>query len=325
MPEIPAPLPGQERYVAPVGETPLEKTGTLDTSRPPEGRWREMWKHLRKRPMFWVAAAILFILLIVTLFPGWLTTQGPRDGNLSINWEGPQSGHPFGLDGQGYDVYTRVIYGARASIMVGLIATVLATVIGLVVGALAGFYGGILDEIVSRIADVFFAVPLLLGAIVALSAMRNQFTGVGYWGGVLSVSFVLAIFGWPQVARIARGAVLQVKNLEFVDASRSLGSTRWRDLWRHVVPNSLAPIIVVTTVSLGIFIVAEATLSYLGIGLPNNVTSWGYDINRATDRIRSGQSMHAMFFPGGALFVTVLSFMLLGDALRDALDPKARK
>lgn len=325
MPEIPTTLPGQERFVAPAAQTPLEETGTVDDSRPPEGQWSAMWKALRVRPMFWVSAVILLVLLLVTVFPGWFTTMGPRDANLSINWEGPQSGHIFGLDGQGYDVYTRVVYGARASILVGLIATLAATAIGLIMGALAGFYGGWLDEVISRLADVFFAVPLLLGAIVALAAVRNQFESMGYWTSVAAVAGVLAVFGWPQVARIARGAVLEVKNLEYVDASRAIGSTRWRDLWRHVVPNSLAPVIVVTTVSLGIFIVAEATLSYLGIGLPSNVTSWGYDINRSTDRIRGGDSMHAMFFPGGALFITVLAFMLLGDALRDALDPKARK
>lgn len=324
MPEIPAPLAGQQRFVAPLEETPLEETGTLDTSRPPEGRWHEAWASLRKNPTFWVSAFILFCLLFISLFPGLLTQYGTRESNLSINWEGPQSGHWFGLDGQGYDVYTRVIYGARASILVGVTATAAATLIGLVVGALAGFYGGWLDEVISRLADVVFAIPLLLGAIVALSALRNQFPGLGYWGGIFAVSSVLAAFGWPQVARIARGAVLQIKNLEYVDASRAIGSTRWRNLWQHVVPNSLAPIIVITTVSLGVFIVAEATLSFLGIGLPPNVTSWGYDINQATSRIRSGQAMHALFFPSGALFITVLSFMLLGDALREALDPKGR-
>jgi oligopeptide transport system permease protein len=327
MPEIPttAPLPGQEHFVAPLGETPLVATGTLDTSRPPESQWKEAWKNLRRNVLFWIAAVIIGFVAIVVLFPGLFTDLDPAKADLSRSLEGSSPGHIAGFDKQGYDVFARTIYGARASVAVGLACTFVVTFLGLLTGALAGFYAGWSDTIVSRVADIFFAIPLLLGAIVGLSVLNNVWPDRGFWGGVGAVTFALAAFGWPQVTRIARSAVLEVKNLEFVDAARAIGASRSRNLWRHVVPNSLAPVIVIATVSLGIFIVAEATLSFLGIGLPYGVVSWGNDISAAQNQIRSGQRLGVLFWPAGALALTVLGFILLGDAVQDALDPKSRK
>ncbi|GAA3546171.1 peptide ABC transporter permease [Aeromicrobium flavum] len=327
MPEIPttAPLPGQDHFVAPLGETPLEATGTLDTSRPPESQWKEAWKNLRRNVLFWVSAIILGFVLVVVAFPGLFTDLNPLKADLSRSLEGPSSGHIAGFDKQGYDVFARTIYGARASVSVGVACTLVVTILGLISGALAGFYGGWVDTIVSRIADIFFAIPLLLGAIVGLSVLNNAWPDRGFGGGVVAVTFALAAFGWPQVTRIARSAVLEVKNLEFVDAARAIGASQARNLWRHVVPNALAPVIVIATVSLGIFIVAEATLSFLGIGLPYGVVSWGNDISAAQNQIRSGQRLGVLFWPASALAVTVLGFILLGDAVQDALDPKSRK
>lgn len=209
--------------------------------------------------------------------------------------------------------------------VIGLLTTIIVTIIGLFSGAIAGFFGGWVDTIISRAADIFFAIPLLLAAIVGLSALNNVWPNRGYWGGVTAVVIALAVFGWPQITRIARGAVMEIKNLEFVDAARSLGASKWRNLFKHIIPNALPPVIVTATVSLGVYIVAEATLSFLGIGLPPSVVSWGNDIAAAQPQVRSGDNLHVLFFPAGALALTVLSFMLLGDAVRDALDPKARK
>lgn len=327
MPELPMTpaLPGQERYVAPLADTPLQETGTVDTSRPPESQWKEAWKNLRGNWLFWVSAVMLLLVLIVVLFPGLFTNLDPRATDLSRSLEGPSEGHIAGFDKQGHDVFARTVYGARASVMVGIFATVFVTVLGLLTGPIAGFYGGFTDTFVSRLADIFFAIPLLLGALVGLSILNNVWPDRGFWGGVIAVTFALAAFGWPQVTRISRSAVLEVKNLEFVDAARAIGATRRRNLWRHVVPNSLAPVIVISTVSLGIFIVSEATLSFLGIGLPFNVVSWGNDIASAQVQVRSGQRLGVMFWPAGALAFTVLSFILLGDAVQDALDPKSRR
>lgn len=323
MPE--SPRPGQGRFVASLEETPLQAIDSIDDSAPPTSLWKDAWQQLRGNPVFLVSVALLVFIFVVVLFPGLFTGQDPRSCVLSKSLEPAQSGHPMGFDRQGCDVFARTVYGARASVAVGILTTVFVAIVGLVTGAAAGFYGGWADTIISRIADMFFAIPLLLAAIVLLSILNNVWPDRGFFGGVIAVVGALALFGWPQITRITRGAVLTVKNAEFVDAATAIGATRRRNLIRHVTPNSLAPVIVTSTVSLGIFIVAEASLSYLGIGLPSSVVSWGNDIASAQALVRSGQHLGVMFYPAGALLLTVLSFILLGDAVRDALDPKANK
>ena len=319
------PQPGQERFVAPSIDTELPAANDVDTSHPPESQWKQAWKALRGNWIFWFSAILLLLVLIVVCFPTLFTSVDPRSADLSNSLGKPQPGHIFGFDRQGYDVFARTIHGARASVVIGLLTTLIVTILGLFTGAIAGFFGGWIDTIISRAADIFFAIPLLLAAIVGPSALNNVWPNRGYWGGVSAVVIALAVFGWPQITRIARGAVMELKNLEFVDAARSLGASKWRNLFTHLIPNALPPVIVTATVSLGVYIVAEATLSFLGIGLPSSVVSWGNDIAAAQPQVRSGDNLHVLFFPAGALALTVLSFMLLGDAVRDALDPKARK
>lgn len=317
-------LPGQERFVAPIEETPLQATGTLDTSTPPESQWKEAWKILRKNWLFWVSAAMIVLVAVVVIAPGLFTDLDPTKADLSKSLDGPSSGHIAGFDKQGYDVFARTIYGARASVLVGLLSTILIVVIGVITGAIAGFYGGFADTVFSRIADMFYAIPLLLGAIVGLSMVNNIWPDRGEFGAITAVVIALGAFAWPQITRIARAAVMQVKHLEFIDAARAIGATRRSNLIRHVVPNSMAPVIVTATVSLGILIVAEATLSFLGIGLPFHVVSWGNDISAAQVQVRSGNRMGVLYWPAGALAFTALGFILLGDAVSDALNPRRR-
>lgn len=320
-----SPLPGQERFVAPVDETPLLEVDQVDIADAPASQWQEVWKRLRRNPLFLVSMVLLAGVLLVVLVPGLFTNSDPRYCATGRSLDGATAGSPFGFNRQGCDVWARSLYGARASVAVGVLTTILVAVVGSIVGAVAGYGPRWLDSVLSRITDVFFAIPLVLAAIVALSAVNNIWPERGFWGGVLVVVIALSAFGWPQVMRIMRGSVFEIKNLEFVDAARAIGGSPAKNLMRHIVPNALAPVIVTSTVALGIFIVAEATLSFLGLGLPPTVISWGNDIADAQSQVRSGTRLGVLFVPAGFLAVTVLTFILLGDAVRDALDPKARQ
>lgn len=307
--------PHQAHFFADLDSTPLGLVDLVDESAAPASLWSEAWRSLRRRPLFWISATLILLVMLVAAFPSLFSSLDPRFCELKYSLDPPSAGHPFGFDRQGCDIYSRTIYGARASVTVGVLTTLAVVLIGSLVGAFAGFYGGWFDSLLSRVTDIFFAIPLVLAAIVVMQMYDTV--------SVMTVTLVLAIFGWPQIARITRGAVMGVKNEDFITAAKALGSSRLMTLGRHIMPNSAAPIIVTATVSLGIFIVAEATLSFLGIGLPPTVTSWGADIAKAQASLRSQPSV--LFYPAGALALTVLSFIMMGDVVRDALDPKARK
>ena len=278
------------------------------------GFWRDTWRGLSRRPKFVVAAALIGFFLVLAMFPALFTSADPGYADPYQSLLAPSAAHWFGTDLQGHDIYARTVYGARASITVGVGATLVVFVVGGVLGALAGFYGGWIDAVVSRVADVFFGIPLLLAAIVLMQVMHHR--------TVWTVVAILALFGWPQLARIARGAVLAVRDNDYVMAAQALGLSRFGILIRHVVPNALGPVIAVAAISLGLFIVTEATLSYLGVGLPPSVVSWGGDINVAQTRLRAGSPI--LFYPAGALALAVLAFLMMGDVLRDALDSTSR-
>lgn len=307
--------PGQEHYIAETDETGLGAVDAVKDESAPSSQWGEAWRYLRRRPLFWVAATMIVIAVLVALFPGLFTSVDPRACELSRSLADPEPGHPFGFNRQGCDIYSRLIYGARASVAVGVLSTLIVTVLGSIIGAVAGFWGGWIDAVLSRITDIFFAIPLVLAAIVVMQLFKEHRT-------ILTVALVLGAFGWVSIARITRGAVMSVKNEEFVQAARSVGASKFRILFSHIMPNAAAPIISYATVALGTFIVAEATLSFLGIGLPPTVVSWGGDISQAQQSLRTDPGV--LFYPATALGLTVLSFIMMGDVLRDALDPKAR-
>ena len=306
-------------FVAPVDETPLLATDALKTDQAPLSLWADAWRKLRRRPLFIISALLILALTVVALFPGLFSSVAPNEGCELANSEGgPTGGHPFGFTFQGCDIYSRVVHGTQASLSVGVLSVLCVLVVGVTVGAIAGYYGGWIDAVLARLGDVFFALPLLLGALVItqLPLFREN-------KSVWTVVFVIALLAWPQMARITRGAVIEVRNADFVTAARALGVSKFGALVRHVLPNALAPVIVLATLELGVFIVAEATLSFLGIGLPQSIMSWGNDIAGAQSSIRTHPQI--MLYPAAALSITVLSFIMLGDAVRDALDPKSRQ
>ena len=308
-------LPGQERYVAPLDETPLKAVDSMDESAPASNMWADAWRTLRKNPLFIISGLLIIFIVFVALFPSVLTKQNPNYCTLDNSLEPASSGHPFGFDLQGCDVYSRVVYGTRTSLSVGVFATLLVVLLGTLIGAIAGFFGGWVDAVLSRLTDIFLALPILLGAIVVLQMFKTS-------SSIWKIILVMTLFGWTSVARIARGAVMEAKNLEFNTASTALGSTPIRNLFRHILPNSLAPIIVVGTTSLATYIVLEATLSFLGVGVQPPTPEWGSLLSTSKEYLNSAS--YLCTFPGLFIVLAVLGFNLLGDGLRDALDPRLK-
>ncbi|MDX2732022.1 ABC transporter permease [Streptomyces sp. NPDC002917] len=299
------------------GET-LEKTpggpeGTGPAEKP-RSLWSDAWRDLRRNPVFIISALIILFLVIISIWPSLIADQDPLNCDLGKAQEGSQPGHPFGFDGQGCDVYTRTVYGARTSVTVGVCATVGVSILGGILGGLAGFFGGWWDSFLSRITDIFFGIPVVLGGLVFLSVVTSS--------TVWPVIGFIVLLGWPQIARIARGSVITAKQNDYVQAARALGASNSRMMLRHIAPNAVAPVIVVATIALGTYISLEATLSFLGVGLKPPAVSWGIDISAASQYIRNAP--HMLLWPAGALAITVLAFIMLGDAVRDALDPKLR-
>jgi oligopeptide transport system permease protein len=280
----------------------------------PRSLWSDAWHDLRRNPVFVVSSLLICFLLLIAVWPGLIATRDPLSCDLAHAQQGAAPGHWFGYDSQGCDVYTRTVHGARASVTVGVCATAGVAVLGSVLGGLAGFLGGAADAVLSRLTDVFFGIPILLGGLVFLSVVKS--------GSVWPVVGFIVLLGWPQVARIARGAVVAAKQHDYVLAARALGAGNTRLLLRHILPNAVAPVIVVSTIALGTYVALEATLSYLGVGLKPPTVSWGIDISAASTLIRNAP--HMLLYPAAALSVTVLAFIMLGDAVRDALDPKLR-
>jgi oligopeptide transport system permease protein len=311
-------------------QTPTDATGGPETSlaqpaagEKPRSLGQDAWRELRRRPMFWISSALILIFIVMAAFPQLFTATDPYYADLAKAREAPSADAWFGRDSQGYDVYARTIYGARASIMVGIFATLFTLVVGSIVGIVSGYRGGWVDSLLSRFGEIFLGIPILLGGILFLyvfpSDLDTPFILV-----VGKVAFVLGILGWPSIARLMRSSVLQVKPNDYVQAARALGASPGRIITAHILPNSLASVIVVSTINLGAYISAEATLSFLGIGLVPPAISWGIAISEASGIgfIRAAPWM--LIFPSIFLSATVLAFIMLGDAVRDALDPKLR-
>ena len=274
---------------------------------------RDAWRDLRRNPIFIVSAIVILFLCVMAIWPQLFTDKDPAVGDLSQVRQPPSAEHWFGTDSEGQDLYAICIYGARASILVGILTTSIVLVVGSLLGVVAAFYGRLTDSILSRVTDIFFGIPLLLGAMIVLISFP---LGDSFMASVLKVVFALAILGWPTFFRLMRSSVLQVKQADYISAARAMGAGGPRVIASHIVPNSLAPVIVVATISLGAYIGAEATLSFLGIGLQPPTVSWGIAIADAQSYIRVAP--HMLLFPGAFLSITVLAFILMGDAVRDA-------
>jgi oligopeptide transport system permease protein len=288
----------------------------------PRGLLGDAWQDLRRKPLFWISGSLIALFLVMAAFPWLFTSVDPTAADLSRSRVPPSADAWFGYDIQGQDVYARAIYGSQASIVVAVLSTLFTVLIGGGVGVIAGFRGGWVDSLLSRLADVFFGLPFILGAIVILTTFNSTDANRGKWAIMLIVVASLVLLAWPVPMRIMRSSVLATKNADYIVAARALGAGPGRIVFKHLIPNCLAPLLVYSTILVGAFIGAEATLSFLGVGLQSPVVSWGVMINEARQYVRV--SPYLLLFPASFLVVAVLSFVMLGEAVREALDPKLR-
>jgi peptide/nickel transport system permease protein len=269
---------------------------------------------LRRQPLAMAGALLLLVFVVCAAFAPWLAPRDPARLDLAGRLMGPGVGHWFGTDELGRDILSRTIYGARISMIVAVSVVGISLGLGLLAGGLAGFYGGWTDTVVNvYVTNAFLALPGILIAIAFVA-----FLGPGLGNLILALS----ISGWVGYSRLVRAQVMAVKEREFVEAARALGASDARLMVRHILPNIIQPLIVQAAIGLAGAVLAEATLSFLGLGIPAPAASWGAMLNDGRSHLF--ESPHLVFFPGMAVMLSVLSFNFLGDALRDALDPRMR-
>jgi len=270
---------------------------------------------------FWVVVAIVVIAIIAPVF-AMITGHGVNHQYRTLDAlsaagqpHAPSGTFWFGTDDQGRDILVRVAYGARISLIIGIGATAITITVGVLVGLISGYFGGIVDTVIARIIDVVLSIPYLLFAIALVSVLGH----INMW----IVMVVIAAFGWASVGRIIRGQVLSIREREYIEAARSLGAGDWRIIFHDILPNVVAPAIVFSTLLLPVSIVAEAALSFLGVGVQPPTADWGQMISNSQLYIDSGVAWWYLFFPGVALVITTLAFNILGDGVRDAFDPRS--
>jgi ABC-type dipeptide/oligopeptide/nickel transport system permease subunit len=273
----------------------------------------DVWRRFRRNKLAMIGLGFMVFITLVAIFAPLIAPYSITERSSGAFRDGPSADHWFGTDGIGRDVFSRVVFGARVSLRIGLLATVISLVIGLLLGATAGFFGNWLDTLIMRLTDVFLAIPyIVLAVAIATVAGRSE----------NSVILILGATGWLSVCRIVRSSFLSLKQQEYVEAALALGFSRPRIMYRHILPNALQPIIVYGTILVGSVILSEAALSFLGVGPQDPTPAWGLMVADGAGSIVNAP--HLLFFPGAAIFLTVLSLVFIGDGLRDALDPKLK-
>ncbi len=284
--------------------------------------WSDSWRRFKKnRGAYWSMWFILFVCL-VAIFANWLAPYSFEEQNMQRILSSPNSTNWFGTDNLGRDLMSRVIYGSRMSMAVGIFTALISLIIGGVYGAISGWYGGWIDSVLMRIVDILSAIPSLVLLILVMVVFNSvQIFSNPELKALTGIFLALSVVGWVSLARLVRGQVLQAKQMLFVESARALGASGTAILWRHIFPNILGPIIVILTFQIPSNVLFESFLSFIGLGLQPPYSSWGV---LANDGWRAKSFPHLIVFPGAALFFTMLAFNLLGDGLRDAFDPKTK-
>lgn len=304
------------------GSIPVSATASVVATAPRVGPWREAWRRFRKHRLAVVSAVVLGLITLAVLVGPVVWTVPIDEIDFSARLQGPSLEHPFGTDDLGQDILARVLYGGRISLAVGFAAMAMAVLVGIVVGAIAGMAGGAVDTALMWLTDLFLSLPQLPLLLLIIYLFRESLTSVvGPEVGVfILVVAVIGGFRWMQVARLVRAQFFSLREKEFVEAARALGASRPRLVIRHILPNALGPVIVAASIDVAAAIIAESTLSFLGLGFPPDVPTWGRLLFDAKDNLDFAP--HWALFPGAAIFLAVLTINFIGDGLRDALDPR---
>lgn len=287
---------------------------SYDIARPSTTYWQDAWRRLKKNKMAMAGLCMIFIISFLALFGPMLSSYSYSDQKLENSNMEPSSSHWFGTDNLGRDMLTRVLYGARISLSIGIVASLINLTIGVIYGGISGYFGGRVDSIMMRVVDVLYGIPLLLYVILLMVVLEP---------GLTNIFIALGLVYWLRMARIVRGQILSLKEQEYILAARLIGTGTWRILLRHLIPNSMGPIIVTMTLAIPEAIFTEAFLSFIGLGVSAPMASWGVLASEGVTSLRSYPFQ--LFFPALAISITMLSFNFLGDGLRDALDPRMRK
>lgn len=278
-----------------------------------EGFFKQTWKGLKKNRLAVFGLFLIMLLLFVAIFADFIAPYGVDDQNLSRKFLKPSTQHLFGTDEFGRDIFSRVVYGSRYSLMIGAVAATLSAVIGMIVGSIAGFYGNKVDNVLMRLIDIMMAIPSTLLGISIVAALGN---------GLRNVIIAVAIGAVPAYARIVRASILSVKEQEYIEAARSIGASDYRIIMKHILPNCLAPIIVQITMSVAKAILEASALSFIGLGIQPPSAEWGAMLSAGRAYIR--KAWWIVTFPGLAIAMVIFGLNLFGDGLRDALDPRLK-
>ena len=278
------------------------------------GYWQDAWLRLKKNKIATLSLAVIAALVLIAVFVPLFSSHSYDEQNLMMPNQSPSFEHWFGTDNLGRDIFIRVLYGARISLAIGIVASLLNFFIGVVYGGIAGFCGGKIDRVMMNIVDILYSVPTLLYVILLMVVLKP---------GLINIFIALGIGYWLQMARIVRGQILAMKQQEFILAARCIGASRMRILLRHLIPNTMGAIVVTMTLAIPDAIFTEAFLSFIGLGVSAPMASWGVLASEGVNNIRAYPFQ--LFFPAAAISITMLAFNFLGDGLRDVLDPKMRR
>ena len=296
-----------------VGEPPPELQGKAkERSR---SQLADMWRRYRRNKLAMVGLAVVGILVLLALLQPFISPYDPFEQNLVNTLAPPDSEHIMGTDTRGRDLYSGMLYGLRLALIVGISTMLGSLFVGVSLGALAGFRGRFADAIIMRTTDIFLAFPYLIGAILIVRTFGE---------GVPQVILALVILNWATAARLMRGQMLALREAEYVEAARSIGASDWRIVVRHIMPNAIQPVFIYSFTSIGVAVVAMASLAYLGVGVPTDTPEWGRLINQGIEQVQVSGKDYLWIFPSAAICLTTLAFAFVADGLRDSLDPKLR-